>query len=408
MNNNHTVVLGVTSGIAAYKTLELVKKLRDDNVDVFVIMTEKATQMIDAKEFEKVSGHQILTQLFEENFDYKEVLKDRKVEHIALADKADVMIIAPATANIIAKLAHGISDDFLTTTALAVTAPIVICPSMNVHMWHNPAVQENVKKLKSLGYIIIDPTAGMLACGYEGVGRLAEINDIQNEILNQLQRTNSMQGKKVLITAGGTKEKIDDVRFITNRSSGRMGAAIADACFERGAEVLLLRAKNSIAPRYHMQEKLFETAEELSSLVKKYAPVYDICFHSAAVSDFSVKNKIQGKLSSDKEAVLQLEPQKKIIEQIKKINSHIKLIAFKAEYESDQNILKQLAYKKLKESHADAVIANDISQKDRGFEAENNEVIIVIANGESKFFSLNSKKIIADNIVDYINSVLLD
>lgn len=408
MRRKNTIVLGVTSGIAAYKTLELVKKLRDDNIDVFVIMTEKATQMIDAKEFEKVSGHQILTQLFEENFDYKEVLKDRKVEHIALADKADVMIIAPATANIIAKLAHGISDDFLTTTTLAVTAPIIICPSMNVNMWHNPIVQENIKKLKSLGYIIIDPAAGMLACGYEGVGRLAEINDIKDEIKNQLQRTNSMQGKKVLITAGGTKEKIDDVRFITNRSSGKMGAAIADACFERGAEVLLLRAKNSITPRYHMHEELFETAEELSSLIKKYAPVYDICFHSAAVSDFSVKNKIQGKLSSETGAVLQLEPQKKIIDQIKKINPHIKLIAFKAEYESDQNILKQLAYKKLKASQADAVIANDISQKDRGFEAGNNEVVIVLSNGESKFLSLNLKKIIADNIVDYINSLLLN
>jgi len=408
MKRNNTIVLGVTIGIAAYKTLALIKKLRDDNIDVFVIMTEKATQMIDAKEFEKASGHQILTQLFEENFDYKEVLKDRKVEHIALADKADVMIIAPATANSIAKLAHGIADDFLTTTTLAVTAPIIICPSMNVHMWHNPVVSENIKKLKSLGYIIIDPTAGMLACGYEGVGRLAEITDIKDEIINQLQRTNAMRGEKILVTAGGTKEKIDDVRFITNRSSGKMGAAIADACYERGAEVLLLRAKNSVTPRYHMREELFETAEELSSLIKKYAPVYDMCFHSAAVSDFSVKNKIQGKLSSDKETILELEPQIKIIEQIKKINSHIRLIAFKAEYESNHTVLQELAKKKLEESHADAVIANDISQKDRGFEAENNEVVIVLSNGESKLFSLNSKKKIADNIVDYINSIFLN
>ena len=403
---NKTVVLGVTSGIAAYKTLELIKQLRKEDISVAVIMTDKATQMIAVKEFENASGNQVFTQLFDKNFDYKKVLEEREVEHIALADKTDVMIIAPATANILAKLAYGIADDFLTTTALAVTAPIILCPSMNVNMWHNPVVQENIQKLKSLGYIIVDPTAGMLACGYEGVGRLAEIDDIRNEIINHLNITRSMQGKKILVTAGGTKEKIDDVRFITNRSSGKMGAAIADACFERGADVLLLRAKNSVVPRNHVQEELFETAEELLSLLKKYTAEYDICFHSAAVSDFAVKNKIKGKLSSENEMILALEPQKKIIEQIKKINPNIRLIAFKAEYESDIATLKQLAEKKLRETHADAIIANDISKNDRGFEVDSNEVVIVLPDGESQFISLNTKKEIAGKIVDYVHANL--
>ena len=403
MNTNKAVVVGITSGIAAYKTLELIKQLKSANIDVFVVMTNSATKMISMDEFEKVSGHKVYKELFETNFDYKKILKDREVEHIAIADKADAMIIAPATANVIAKLANGLADDFLTTTALAVTKPIIICPSMNVNMWHNPIVQENVNKLKSLGYIIINPTAGMLACGYEGVGRLAEISDIKNEIFLQLKTSQSMQGKKVIITAGGTKEKIDNVRFITNRGSGKMGIAIAEACFERGAEVLLLRATNSVIPRYHFKEKTFETSEDLLTLLKQNVKNYDICFHSAAVSDFKVKNKFEGKISSAKELKIILTPQTKIIDQIKKINPKMQLIAFKAAYESDINILKQEAFKKIKETHANAVIANDVSQKDRGFESDYNEVLIALPNGESKLFALNRKKRIAGQIVDYIN-----
>jgi len=396
--------LGVGSGIAAYKTLELVKKLRKKEIDVFVIMTDKAIKMISPDEFEKASGHPIYNELFEKDFDYKKVLKDREVEHIALADKADVMIIAPATANVIAKLANGIADDFLTTTALAVTAPIILCPSMNVNMWHNPAVQENIEKLKRLGYHIIHPAKGMLACGYEGVGRLAEISEIEEEVLQKLSFASSLKGKKIIVTAGGTMEKIDDVRFIANRSSGKMGAALADACYERGAEVLLLRAKNSVEPRYHINEKIFTTTEELLKLIKENIKNYDICYHNAAVSDFTVKNKTAGKISSDESITLMLEPQKKIIEEIKKLHEKITLIAFKAEYESDKEKLKLAAEKKLIESQADAVIANDISRIDRGFEAENNEVLIVLKDGKEKYLPLASKKEIAGKIVDYITS----
>ncbi len=403
--NKKTVVLGVTSGIAAYKTLELIKQLRDEKIDLHVVMTEKAKQMIAAEEFEKASGHKVSSDLFEENFDYKKILKDRIVDHIALADNADVMIIAPATANTIAKLAHGIADDFLTTTALAVTAPVIICPSMNVNMWHNPIVQENIKKLISLGYLIIHPTAGMLACGYEGVGRLAEIEDIKKEILKQLQITKSMLGKKVIVTAGGTREKIDDVRFITNRSSGKMGIAIAEACYERGADVLLIRAKSSVMPRYHIKEKTFDTSNELLSILKENLNNYDICYHNAAVSDFVVKNKIDGKFSSGNPLQIDLEPQKKIIEQIKQINPKINLIAFKAEYEKNMKKLEQAALQKLKESRADAVIANDISRNDRGFESDSNEVVIVLPNGKSQHFSLDTKKHIAGKIVDYLQTL---
>ena len=398
-----TVVLGVTSGIAAYKTLALVKQLKEENIDVIVIMTGSAAKMISPDEFENASGNKVYTELFEKDFDYKKILEAREVDHIAIADKADVMVIAPATANVIAHLAHGIADDFLTTTALAVTAPVIICPSMNVHMLYNPVVQENIKKLRSLGYDIIDPTSGMLACGYEGMGRLAEITDIKQEIINKLTTVTSLRGKKILVTAGGTIEKIDDVRYITNRSSGKMGIAIAKECLERGAEVLLLRAKHSVEPHYHIHEKNFETADELFSLIKEHIKDYDYCYHAAAVSDFSVQNKIEGKLPSDQPITLKLEPQIKILEQIKNLNPEIHLIGFKAESEQDSNKLKEKAEKKLKESHADALIANDIGRKDRGFESDDNEVLILLKNGETKHIPLTSKKEIAKGIVEYIS-----
>jgi phosphopantothenoylcysteine decarboxylase/phosphopantothenate--cysteine ligase len=397
------VLLGVTSGIAAYKTLDLVKKLREEDIDVFVIMTDHAAKMVNPKEFEEASGHKVSIDLFEENFDYKNILKERKVDHIDLADRADVMIIAPATANIIGKLANGIAEDFLTTTTLAVTAPIIICPSMNVNMWNNPVVVGNVKKLKTLGYQIIKPTSGMLACGYEGEGRLENILNIKQEIITRLNSTQSLAGKKIIITAGGTIEKIDDVRYIANRASGKMGAAIAEECFMHGAEMLLLRAKNSVKPRYLIKEELFTTADELYELVKKYAPDYDYFYHTAAVSDFTVE-KHSGKLSSDQSITLSLKPQIKILDQIKKLNSKIKLIAFKAESNLAEKELIETALKRMKESNSDAIVANDVGKSDRGFEADNNEVYIILRNGDVKHVPLASKKEVAKSIVDYLHN----
>lgn len=401
-----TIVLGVTSGIAAYKILDLIKNLRKDNFNVFVIMTHHASKMVSPADFEEASGHKTYIELFEKGFNYKKVLRSRKVEHIELAGKANVMIIAPATANVIAKLAYGIADDFLTTTALAVTAPIILCPSMNVNMWNNPIVQENVAKLRKRGFHIVEPAVGILACGYEGVGRLADIQSIKNEVLNQFNYTNSLKGEKIIITAGGTMEKIDDIRYITNRSSGKMGIAIAEECYLRGADVLLLRAKNSVKPRYLMKEELFTTAKELFSSVKKYAKDYRYFFHAAAVSDFSVANYQKGKFSSKRSHTIVLKPQIKILDQIKKLNPKIRLIAFKAEYNSNEKKLIHVAMKRLKESAADAIIANDVSRKDRGFEADQNEVYVILPDGSAKHFRLSSKREIAKNIVYYICSKL--
>lgn len=399
-----TVVLGVTSGIAAYKALDLIKELRQEGVDVFVIMTAKAAKMISPAAFKEASGHKVSLELFEKGFDYKKILQARKVEHIELADKADVLIIAPATANTIAKLAYGFADDFLTTTALATSAPTIICPSMNVKMWNNSIVQENITRLRKRNFHIVEPDSGMLACGYTGVGRLANIKTIKSEILAQLNYTNSLKGKKIIVTAGGTMEKIDDVRYITNRSSGKMGIAIAEECYLRGANVLLLRAKNSVRPRHCIKGEQFTTAEELFSLVKKHAQDYQYFYHTAAIADFSVENKYKGKLSSKQSLAITFKPQIKILDQIKKLNPKIKLIAFKAEYISNGKKLIQAALEKLKEFHADVVVANDISRKDRGFEVDQNEVYIVLPSGLTKHLALASKREIAGKIVDYIKN----
>ncbi|MEK7597963.1 MAG: bifunctional phosphopantothenoylcysteine decarboxylase/phosphopantothenate--cysteine ligase CoaBC [Patescibacteria group bacterium] len=398
------ILIGVSSGIAAYKVLDLIVLLKKEGHSVFVIMTKGATEMISPQNFERASGNKVYVNLFEKNFDYRKVLDKRKVKHIELADKADVMVIAPATANIIGKLSHGIADDFLTTTTLAVTAPIIICPSMNVNMWGNPIVQENLAKLKSVGYQIIEPTSGMLACGYEGVGRLENIKIIKEEIIKQINRTNSLKGKKIIITAGGTIEKIDEVRSITNKSSGKMGVALAEECYLRGADVLLLRAKNSVHPRYLIKEKIFETADELLYLIKVNIENTDLFFQVAAVSDFKVDQQVKGKIPSDNFVNLKLIPQIKIVDQIKKLSPKATLIAFKAEYGLSEKKLIDEAVKKLKESKADFIIANDISRFDRGFESDNNEVYIISKDGKVKKILLSSKREVAKKIIGFVFS----
>ena len=273
---------------------------------------------------------------------------------------------------------------------------------MNVNMWGNPIVQENLSKLQSIGYQIIEPTAGMLACGYEGMGRLENVEIINKEINKLLERTESLKGKKVIVTAGGTIEKIDEVRHIANRSSGKMGVAIAEECYLRGADVLLLRAKSSVRPRYLIKEKIFETAEELMALIKINIKNTDLFFQVAAVSDYKVKQSFKGKLSSNKSVTLELIPQIKVINQIKKLSPETTLIAFKAEYGLEEKELIKEGQRKLKESKADFVIANDVSRKDRGFESDDNEIYIISKSGTVKKIPLSSKRKIAKEIVESV------
>lgn len=399
-----TVLLGVTGSIAAFKILDLIEKLKAVKLEVFVIMTKSAAKMVPSSDFEKASGNPVAVELFGKNFDYQKTLKERRVAHIELADKADVVVIAPATANIIAKLACGIADDFLTTTALSTTAPIIICPAMNTNMWNNPATMQNIAKLKSLGYLIIEPTSGILACGYEGRGKLVEVKAIKKAVIKTISYTNALIGQKILVTSGATIEKIDDVRYITNRSSGKMGTAIAEECYKQGADVLLLRSKNSQTPRYFIKEELFTSTQELFELIKKNIKNYDYIYHAAAVGDFFVKNPKKGKISSKTGVTLQLQPQIKIIDLIKKLNPKIHLIAFKAEFSQSEKKLKEAALEKLHESKADAIIVNDISRKNSGFESDMNEVFIVRSKN-IKHLPRAPKVDLAKKIVTFLNQL---
>lgn len=395
-----TVVLGVTSGIAAFKSVELVKLLRKQEIEVFVIMTKTATQMISPKEFEKATGNTVYTELFDKDFDYKDILKIRTVDHIDLADKASVFVISPATANVIAKIAHGIADDFLTTTILATQAPIILCPSMNVHMWENPSVQENINILKKRGFIIIDPEEGALACGYEGKGRLADIEKVATVVEKLGVKRKVLQGKRIVVTSGATREPIDDIRFITNKSSGKMGLALAQEAFLLGAQVTLLRAAHSASAHFPIREEIFETGADLEKLLQKHISDCDIVFHTAAVGDFTIPKKSNGKLSSDSLHELRLIPQQKIMSTIKKNNLKVMLIGFKAQWGGSKKDMIAVGKKKLIESNADAIVVNDVSKKTTGFAVDTNEVIVVRKDGSSKEIPFGTKEKVAQGIIN--------
>ncbi|MEK6946372.1 MAG: bifunctional phosphopantothenoylcysteine decarboxylase/phosphopantothenate--cysteine ligase CoaBC, partial [Nanoarchaeota archaeon] len=376
--NGKTVVIGVTGGIACYKVLGLIKELRRNRADVRVIMTEAATHLANIKDFENASRNEVQTNLFHPGINFAEYIKKNKpINHISLADTADLFLICPATANVIGKIANGISDDLLTTSITATIAPVLICPAMNVKMWKNPITQENVSKLRKLNYHFAEPEYGELACGYKGVGRLAKLDKIVERIELLIKQRNDLKGKKILVTAGATFEEIDPVRVITNKSSGKMGNMIAEQAFLRGADVLLLRGHNSAESRYNLNEEKFSTVNDLFNKIKKNLKNFDIVIHAAAVSDFEINNKADKKIKSDKELHLELAPTTKILENLKKLNKKIFLVGFKAEYNFSKNELVESAYKLLKSSDSDLIVANDVGKKNAGFDVDTNEVFIV-------------------------------
>lgn len=397
-----TILLGISGGIAAVKVSLLIKQLINHNYDVEVIETPSAEHIIPSGEIEKLTGHRVYTHLFDKSFNHKKILQTRRVEHINLADRTDLFIIVPATANTIAKLAHGMADDYLTTTALAVTCPVIVCPSMNVHMWKHAATQRNISALRNLGYHIMGPDSGMLACGYTGEGRLIDVTKLTEVITQFTSVTKPLTGKKVLVTAGATIEPIDDVRVITNNSSGKMGVAIAEAAVLAGAEVLLLRSKTSVSSRLWVKELIFDTADSLEVLMKTYCPSYDMCIHAAAVSDFEVKNKRIGKTSSDQPLALELEPRKKILESVKTYNPKIFLVAFKAESNVSDKELVRLAKHRLSKAHADLIVANDVGRVGQGFQSDENEVFVIDKNAATLHIPKMSKTHIAERIVKCI------
>ena len=397
------IVIGVTGGIACYKVFDIIGELRNIDLQVHIIMTEHSTHLVDVKDFEKASGNEVQTDLFEPKIDYRDYIKKNKpIRHISLADAADLFLICPATANIIGKLANGIADDLLTTSITATIAPVLICPAMNVKMWKNPIVQGNVRKLKKLNYHFVEPEYGELACGYKGVGRLATPKKIIKRVKVLLQQRSDLNGKKILITAGATIEEIDPVRVITNKSSGRMGTSIAEQAFLRGANIILLSGPNSVEPNYDIKEEKFTTIDDLYNKIKKNMKNIDIVIHAAAVSDFILNSKRNTKIKSGKELYLELMPAAKIFEKLKKINKRIFLVGFKAEHKVSSKRLIDSAYDVLRKADANLIVANDVGKKGRGFDVETNEVFVVDKNKNVVHLALSEKRIIADQILDIV------
>ena len=366
------IALGVSGGIAAYKAAEIVRLLQDRGVRVQVIMTGAAQEFIRPLTFAALSGEKVITDMFGAGAGEHPNI-DSAVEHIAVAQSIDALLVAPATADILAKFAQGVASDFLSTLYLATTAPVVVAPAMNVNMWDHPATHANLEILKKRGVRIVEPGTGYLACGMTGPGRLAENEAIVAATLEVLGASQELAGETVLITAGPTREKIDPVRYLTNRSSGRMGYALAEAALRRGARVLLVSGPTALNPPGAAEVTRVESAEEMHQAVLKLLPEATIVIKTAAVSDYRPKSPASQKIKRGGPVTLELEPTTDILAEIVRHKQSQLIIGFAAE---TQNALEN-ARKKLASKSLDAIVVNDVSREGVGFDSDRNAVTII-------------------------------
>jgi phosphopantothenoylcysteine decarboxylase / phosphopantothenate---cysteine ligase len=365
------VALGVSGGIAAYKAAEIVRLLQDREIRVQVIMTQAAQEFVRPLTFAALSGEKVITGMFEAGNAEPNI--DSAVEHIAVAQSIDALVVAPATSDILAKFAQGIASDFLTTLYLATTAPVIVAPAMNVNMWNHPATQANLEILRKRGVKIVEPDSGYLACGMIGPGRLAANESIVAAVMQALGASQDLAGETVLITAGPTREKIDPVRYITNRSSGRMGYALAEAALRRGARVLLVTGPTSIVPPNAAEVTRIETADQMRAAVLQLFSQASIVIKTAAVSDYRPKAAAIQKLKRSGPMSLELEPTSDILAELSAKKSTQLIIGFAAETE---NVLEN-ARKKLAKKSLDAIVVNDVSRDGVGFDSDRNAVTIL-------------------------------
>ncbi len=384
------VLLGVTGGIAAYKSANLTSMLKKAGADVDVIMTDAAVRFVTPLTFETLSNNAVVTDLFSRE-------KPWEVEHVALAKKADLAIVAPASANTIAKLACGIADNMLTTTLLACKCPIVVAPAMNTAMYENIATQVNLQILRDRGFVIIPPAEGMLACGDTGAGRMREPQEILEAVQAELAKEKDLSGKKVLITAGPTCEAIDPVRYLTNRSSGKMGYALAHSAAERGAAVSLVSGPVAIAPPDGVQVYAVRSAQEMYDEVMRRKEDADIIIMCAAVADYAPVCCQGQKMKKQETMTIELKKTKDILSELGK-DKRSYLAGFAAETQN----LEGYAKEKLQRKNLDLIIANDVSGADTGFDSEYNAVSIYKKDGTELHLKRDSKRKIADRIVTEI------
>lgn len=393
MLKGKTIIVGVSGGIAAYKAATICSRLVGLGAEVHVIMTKSATKFITPLTLQTLSRHAVHVDTFEE-------LDPQVVTHIDLADRADLILLAPATANMIAKLAHGIADDMLSTTLLAATCPIVVAPAMNVHMYEHPAVVDNIKLLAERGVRFIDPGTGQLACGYVAKGRLAEPEEIVLALQQWLNKPKLLRGKKVLVTAGGTMERIDPVRYLTNDSSGKMGFAIAEAALDLGADVTVVAGRTSAAAPQGVKLIKVESAADMLQAVLEQFDDSDIVIKSAAVADYRPKQVHRQKLKKGdaQQLVLELERTTDILATLGERKTHQLLVGFAAETEQ----LDAYAMDKLKRKNCDYLVANDVSQDGAGFNYDTNVISIYNTNGLVEQLPLMSKRDAAERLLQIL------
>ncbi|HXZ39264.1 MAG TPA: bifunctional phosphopantothenoylcysteine decarboxylase/phosphopantothenate--cysteine ligase CoaBC [Terriglobales bacterium] len=365
------IALGVSGGIAAYKAAEIVRLLQERGIRVQVIMTHAAQEFVRPLTFAALSGEKVITDMFAAGHEAPNI--DSAVEHIAVAQAIDALLVAPATADVLARFAQGIANDFLSTLYLATTAPVVVAPAMNVNMWTHPATQANLEILKKRGVRVVEPGTGYLACGMTGPGRLAENEAIVAATLEALGASQELAGETVLITAGPTREKIDPVRYLTNRSSGRMGYALGEAALRRGARVLLITGPTALTPPGAAEVTQVESAEDMRQAVMKLLPQATIVIKTAAVADYRPKAAQSQKIKRSGPMSLELEPTADILGEIARHKQAQIVIGFAAE---TQNALEN-ARKKLASKSLDAIVVNDVSHEGVGFDSERNAVTII-------------------------------
>ncbi|HTY07961.1 MAG TPA: bifunctional phosphopantothenoylcysteine decarboxylase/phosphopantothenate--cysteine ligase CoaBC [Candidatus Edwardsbacteria bacterium] len=388
-----TVVLGVTGSIAAYKALDLVSRLRKKDIEVIAVMTRSARELVGPASFESLSGNAVAIDLFPKE-------KPQRIEHIALAARADVLAIVPATANIIGKAAYGIADDLLSTVIMACTAPVVCAPAMNTTMWHSAAVRQNVKTLRSRGWTMVDPAEGRLACGDEGKGTLAPVEQIEAEILKLLGWTDDLKGVQVLVTAGRTEEQIDPVRYLSNRSSGRMGYALAAAATRRGAKVTLITGPADVDIPEVAHVKRVQTAQEMFEAVATHLPFVKVLIMAAAVADYRPATESKHKIKkSGKAPVLRLSENPDIL---KYASAHKKTGTALVGFALETDNLVANATKKLKAKGLDLIVANDASV----LGSDGSRAVLIPKQGKPVDCGLRSKRNLANTILDAVAKLI--
>ena len=391
------ITLGVTGGVAAYKAAELVRRLQQDSFAIQVVMTRGAREFIAPLTFAALSGLKVITDLFAESGG--EANLESAIEHIAVAQRTDLLLVAPATADILAKFARGIADDFLTTLYLATTAPVVVAPAMNVNMWNHAATQENIEMLRARGVKIVDPDEGYLACGMTGAGRLASQEQIVAAVRETLHFKRDLDGQTVLITAGPTCEDIDPVRYLTNRSSGKMGYAVAEVAARRGARVILVSGPTSLDAPAGVHRIDVRTADEMHRAVAEKFPECSIAIFAAAVADYRPVAKLEQKIKRDKEPVtLSLQPTTDILATMAKNKGERLIVGFAAETQA----VAENARKKLVAKNADMIVANDVTAEGAGFDHDTNIVTLFARDGRDLPLPRMSKSEVAQRILDEV------